>query len=447
MAHRRTLIDVEDFNRRRGVAALVRGNSLDLEEVPPRPHAAIAGGVIIALLACGASVAGAYLSGRTPDGWRDDGTLVLDQSTGARYVTEGQTLRPAPTLTAALLAGARPAPVLVPHDAVAAVPVGTPLAGADLPERPPTLPERPSGFTACFQDPAVEVYAGVPTITPAAADAVLVATPATPDGDAVLVAGRLAHPISAAAITALGYSPTQVRQVPRAWLDLVTTGPDLDLLSPEVDPGRGLEGIGAAGEVVEETGTGLRFLVGEDSLAPFANTTSQALAPPPVRQVSRAAITAAPPAPPAGIVEAPTSPPTIPSREEAALPCVDSSQSAVLIASAVDDAGTVPTPGHTLGGARDGQAADGTGGDGAVQVRWHFRPGHGALVGPTTLDDAAATDQEGTGGIRVLDAGTGHPVQDLPALAALGYRREQTVLLPDSWLALTVRGASITSSR
>ncbi len=447
MASRRTLVDVEDFNRRRGVAALLRGDSLDLEEVPPRPNAAIAGGVIIALLVGGASVAGAYLSGRTPDGWRGDGTLVLDESTGARYVAEDEVLRPAPTLTAALLAGARPAPVLVPHDAVAAAPVGAALPGGDLPESPPTLPARASGFTACFQEPAVEVYATVPTITPAAAEAVLVATPATPDGAAVLVAGRLAHPVSAAAITALGYSPAQVRQVPRAWLDLVPTGPDLDLLSPRVDPARGLEGIGVAGEVVEEAGTGRRFLVGEDSLAPFVNATSQALAPPPVRQVPRAAVTAAPAAPPTGIIEAPTAPPTIPAREEPAVPCVDSSPSAVLIASAVTDTGTIPTPGLDLGGTQEGKAPDGTGGDGAVEVRWHFRPGHGALVGPTTLDAAPVPEQQGTGGIRVIDAGIAYPVQDLPALGVLGYRREETVLLADAWLALTARGAPIASSR
>ena len=444
MVSRRTLIDVEDFNRRRGVAALVRGDSLDLEEVPPRPNAAIAGGVIVALLLSGASAATAYLTGRPPQGWRGDGTLVLDEATGARYVAQEGTLHPAPTLTSALLAGARAAPVLVPHAAVADARVGEALAGQDLPERPPALPATPTGFTACWDGARLDVYAGAPAVAPSPAEGALVSGP---DGGTVLVTGRAAHPISPAAVTALGYDGGAVRPVPAAWLALVPAGPALDLLAPPVDAGRGVTDVGVVGEVVREAVTGSLFLVEDGRLAPFANETSEKLAPQPVRDVPQAAVLAVPPAPPAGIVDAPTSPPTVPRREDAVAPCVSSSDDVVTLAVQVSDVRTVASTEHLLGGGEEGKAADGTGGEGAVPVRWHFRPGRGALVGPTTLDQPVAPGQEGTGGIKVVDAGVGYPVQDLPALDALGYRREQTVLLPDSWLALTARGGDIASSR
>lgn len=444
MVSRRTLIDVEDFNRRRGVAALVRGDSLDLEEVPPRPNAAIAGGVIVALLLSGASVATAYLTGRAPEGWRSDGTLVLDEATGARYVAQDGALHPAPTLTSALLAGARSTPVLVPHAAVAGTRVGPALPGQDLPERPPALPATPTGFVACWDGASLDVYAGAPAVVPSPAEGALVSGP---DGGTVLVSGRSGYPISPAAVTALGYDGAAVRPVPAAWLALVPPGPALDLLAPPVDPGRGVTDVGTVGEVVVEAGSGSRFLVQDGRLAPFANETSERLAPAPVREVPRAAVLAAPPAPPAGVVDAPSSPPTVPRREDPAVPCVSSSDGTLTMAAQVSDARTAPSTEHLLGGGEQGKAADGTGGEGAVPVRWHFRPGRGALVGPTDLDEPVAAGEDRPGRIRLVDAGVGYPVQDPEALDALGYRREQTVLLPESWLALTVRGGDIASSR
>ena len=443
MVSRRTLIDVEDFNRRRGVAALVRGDSLDLEEVPPRPNAAIAGGVIVALLLSGAAVATAYLTGRAPEGWRSDATLVLDEATGARYVAQDGTLRPAPTLTSALLAGARSTPVLVPHAAVAGTRVGEALPGQDLPERPPALPATPTGFAACWDGARLDVYAGAPAAAPSPAEGALVTAPG---GGTVLVTGRAAHPISPAAVTALGYDGAAVRPVPTAWLALVPAGPALDLLAPPVDPGRGVTDVGVVGEVVREAGTGSLFLVQDGRLAPFANDTSERLAPQPVREVPRAAVLAAPTAAPAGIADAPTTPPAVPRREDPAVPCVSSSDGVVTLAAQVSDARTAPSTEHLLGGGEEGKAADGTGGEGAVPVRWHFRPGRGALVGPADLDRPVAPGEEEPGPIKLVDAGVGYPVRDVPALAALGYRREQTVLLPDSWLALTVRGGDIASS-
>ncbi len=443
MASRRTLIDVEDFNRRRGVAALLRGDSLDLEEVPPRPNAAIAAGVIIALLLCGGSVASAYLSGRPPKGWDADGSLVLDKATGARYVADQGVLRPAPSLTSALLAGARETPVLVPHPLIAEAATGAPLAGDDLPERPPSLPATPTGFTGCWDGSSLDVYAGAPDTTGTSATGLLAQAPG---GEPFLISGRTGHPISPAAITSLGYSDAQVRPVPAAWLALVPTGTALDLLpAVPVDPARGVPGVGSLGEVVVDASTGRRFLVGDGTLAPFANPTSEALGPAPARELPDAVVAAAPPGPPVGIADAPSTPPVLPDRGVEVVPCVRSSDGLVTLEAAVADAGTAPALPHLLGGAPETQAPDGTGGDGAVPVAWHFPRGEGALLGPSNLDEGGDGPARSTAGIRLVDAGVAHPVEDDGALTALGYAREQTVLLPDGWLALLVRGGSLSS--
>ncbi len=427
------LIDVEQFDRRRGVAALTRGDSLDLEEVPTRPNALVAVGVVIALLISGASVATAYLSGRAPDGWRDDGTLVLDEQTGARFVADGGVLHPAPTLTGALLAGARPAPVLVPHGLVEEAPLGAVLPGDDLPERPPALPPSPTGFTACFSDGGIDVHAGAPTTAPAAEQGLLLRVAG--DGGLLLVSGRRAHPVDDPALAALGYSTAQVREVPPIWAALVPAGERLGLLAlPPVDPARGVDGVGAGGEVVAAAGSGRRFVVTEGTVRPLANRTSERLAPAPVREVSEAVLASAPAGPPIGVLDAPEQAPEVPAGEAVVIPCVRSSDGLVTVAEAVAQAGT-----------RGGNTREVDAAPAPVRVRWHFPPGQGALVGPLSLDEPGEPGGPGTGGILVVADGVGHGVVDLPALGALGYRREQTVLLPDPWLALLARGGDMAS--
>jgi len=431
---RRDLIEAEDFHRRRGVAALARGDTLEVEEVPRRPNAWLIAGVVLALLIAAGSAVTAFITDRVPDGWLDDGSLVVDEDTGARYIAMGGVLRPTPTLTGALLAGARREPVLVSNDNVQQVPVGRPLTGAGMPERPPTLPAVPTGFTACVTDAGnLEVFAGEPATLPSGTNGLLVRPVGLPE--VVLVSGRRAHPISDDALTALGYSPTQVREVPAAWLALASPGPPLTLLQPTTDSGRGVPGVGAAGEIVASAETDRHFLVADGTVQPLANRTSELLAPFPVRTLPGSELRAAPPGPPFGIVDAPTSPPVVPPPEAVVFPCVRSSDGLLTVASNIGDIGTRPAS------AREVSIA-GT----PTTVRWHFPPGQGALVGPLDLDRPRPPREAARGGIediRLVAAGVGHPIANPEVLRALGYRREQTVLLPDSWLALLEPGVPL----
>ena len=437
---RRELIDVEDFHRLRAVAALTRGDPLATGDVARRPNAALAAGVVVALLIAAATAAGAFLSGRLPDGWLGDGSLVVDEATGSRYVAQGGALRPAPTLTGALLAGARDRPVLVPHDAVVRVPLGRPLAGADLPERPPQLPDRPTGFTACTDGRTVDVYAGTPTVQATPEQGLLVRTPR--DDDAVLLAGASAHRVPDDALVALGLASAPVRDVPQVWLDLLPRGPDLTVATPPLSaapdgdvPGVDVPGVGASGDVVRGATTGRLFRVADGQVRPFANTTSELLAGPVARDVPEADLAAAPPGPPAGIPDAPDTPPAVPGARADVVVCTPSSLDGLSVGTAVADAGTMATTPVQVGGE-----------PAATTVSWHFPPGQGALVAAPDVDRPRPASRGGaseTDGIQVVAGGVSHPVADGRALQALSYQRSQAVVLPEPWLDLLEPGAPL----
>lgn len=419
MASRRDLIEAEDFHRRRGVAALARGDTLEVEQVPRRPNVWLITGVVVALLIAAGSAATAFITDRAPDGWLDNGTLVINEDTGARYVAQGGRLHAASTLTGAILAGAKPEPVLVPTETLRQAPIGRPLRPGGLPERPPDLPAVPTGFTACATGPnSVDVFAGAPAVALAPANGLLVQARGT--SQIVLLAGRRAYPITPDALVALGYSRTQVRSVPGAWLELTVPGPRLTVLRPD-------------GRVVEAADTGRRFVVDGATVRPLVNRTSALLAPSPVRTVPDSVLLSRPSGPPVGIAGAPATAPNVPAPNTSIVACVRSSDGLVTVAAAVADAGTRPSPPHRV---RIGSAT--------VTVTWHFPPGQGALVGPLNLDQPQPSGPDDITGIRLVAGGVGYPVASLEVLRELGYQRQQTVLLPDSWLALLEPGTTLT---
>jgi hypothetical protein len=416
VAGRRELIESEDFARRRGVAALVRGDALAIEDVPRRPNAALLVGLVVVVLVAAASAGTAFLSGRAPDGWRDDGSLVVDRETGARYLATGGTLRPAPTLTVALLAGARRDPVLVPHARVLEVPVGTSLPDDGAPELPPTLPAAPSPLTACAPAPdQVAVFTTAPGGTKRPETGFL----ARPAGgtETVLVTGGEAHHVDPAALPALGYAPAQVRDVPAAWLALLPRGGDL---APTPAPGA----------VVTTTG-GARYVIDHGRARPVADDTSARLLPTPARTVPVEQILAQSPGPPVGLRDVPSEPPAVPAREEAAVPCVVGGGDAprLVVSDAATDTTTRAAPERVLGG-----------GGPPLHVTWHVAPGGGALLAPPGFDHTRPAPGDRDEGMVLVDSGLGFPVADDEALRALGYARGQVLAIGRPWFALLGAG-------
>ncbi|MCD2192254.1 type VII secretion protein EccB [Actinomycetospora endophytica] len=416
MASRRELIESEDFARRRGVAALVRGDALAIEDVPRRPNAGLLVGLVVVVLAAAVSAGSAFLTGRAPDGWRDDGTLVVDRETGARYLATGGLLRPAPTLTAALLAGARRDPVLVPHGQVLGVPVGTALPDAGAPEIPPALPARPPPLAACASAAGqVAVFTGTPA-GDARPETGFLARPAG-GTEIVLLTGGRAHHVEPAALPALGYAPAQVRDVPAAWLALLPRGGDL---APTPAPGP-----------VVETSAGSRYVLDRGRARQIADGTSARLFPTPARTVDPEEVLALPAGPPIGVPDVPSEPPAVPARESAAVACVvgGGESPRLLVLSAAVDTTTRPAPERVLGG-----------GARPLRVTWHVPPGGGALLAPPEFDHERPPSGDRDDPMVLVDGGLGFPVADDEALRALGYDRGRVLPIGRPWFALLGAG-------
>ncbi|MEJ2869029.1 type VII secretion protein EccB [Actinomycetospora sp. OC33-EN08] len=422
MASRRELIESEDFQRRRGVAALLRGDDLAIEDVPRRPNAALLAGVVVVVLVAAVSVASAFLTDRAPDGWRDEGTVVVDRDTGARYLATEGLLRPAPTLTAALLAGGRRGePVLVAHSRVLTMPVGTALPDGGLPQLPPAL-GGPVPLTACATGPErgardqVAVYAG-PVAGPATAFTGFLAR-ATGTAETVLVAGGRTHPVDPGALGLLGWSPGDVREVPGPWLGLLPRG---GTLSARAAPGP-----------VVTTADGVRYVLDRGRARPVADETTARLLPAPVRTVGPDEVLGLPAGPVVGIADVPGSPPVVPAPEDTVVPCVtrggDSPTLQVF--------GAVAAPGLAAGPERLL-----AGGERPARVTWHVPPGGGALLAPPEFDAAARpAGRDVDEGMVLVDGGLGFGVRDDEALRALGYAREQVLPLGRGWFALLAAG-------
>ena len=197
------------------------------------------------------------------------------------------------------------------------------------------------------------------------------------------------------------------------------------MITPEVDPGRGLAGIGSLGETVTDP-AGQRYLVTGPGLAPAAGPSAAALAPPPARTVSDELIATAPTAAPFGAQITPPAPPR-PAGSGATL-CTRSFDAALSI---------TDTPGEPRD---DGARARVL--PGGATSRWHAPPGAGALLAPADLD-AAPAPAAGPTGIVLVAGGAAHPVATTGVLGALGYTRQQTVLVPAAWLGLAAPASAL----
>ncbi|MFC5064198.1 type VII secretion protein EccB [Actinomycetospora atypica] len=416
MAGRRELIESEDFQRRRGVAALVRGDTLAIEDVPRRPNAALVAGLVVVVLLAAGSAATAFLTGRAPDGWRDEGSLVVDRESGARYLAIDGVLRPAPSLTAAMLAGGRRGPVLVPHARVLTMPVGTALPDDGLPQVPPALgPPVPPAACATGPD-RVAAYAGAVRASPTADSGFLARASGT--SETVLLAGGRSHLVDPAALPTLGWSPGQVREVPGPWLALL---PRAGVLSLRQAPGP-----------VVATTEGARYVIDRGRARLVADATTARLLPSPARTMVPDEVLRLPPGPVLGVPDVPSEPPVVPAREDPVVPCVVGGGQGprLQVAASVDAAGLVAGPERLLAG-----------GERPVRVTWHVPPGGGALLAPPEFDPGRRpAGREVDEGMVLVDAGLGFPVADDEALRALGYDRGRVLPLGRPWFALLAAG-------
>lgn len=422
MYGRRDLVDSHLFLRGRLTSAALRTDP-DAPEHPLRRSAvgmnigvavAIAAAVVVAVLNIFLFTAN--------DAWRNTpGALILDESTGARYLLVDDTLHPVLNLaSAALLVGTPPQVVKVSSADIADVPRGTGIGETGLPDTLPSGVGAAPVWTVCASDGGtrLEVAASSDATAVDTETAVLVSA----DGRLHLVwNGRRFRIAGKWAARALGFEPSAARVVETGWLDTIPSGADLDLSKLT---------LGGKGPVVDGEPTTLGQLVrvdegGEDE-AGYVVTADGLM---PVTATVAALLSAVP--------DADLPEPMLTSRRVLA-------SSRVAARAEWQDAlpGAIPAPLDERrvpcsiwhDGAVELAAVDA----GAFDDKATVAPGSGLLV-----STAPAPGVSGTGLYLVSDTGMKYPVADSDTAAALGLDAKAAPPTPEELLTLLPTGPLI----
>ncbi len=293
MQSRRDQVQAYFFVVGRLVAAVVHGKPDVLQQPNKRMNTGLFLGVVVAAVLMGIfGIFGLFVPGGD-DSWRQPGTIVMNEDSGARYVYLDGQLRPVLNYSSARLAAGGGAVVGVSQKSLDGVPVGQPIG---IPEAPDALPDAKAldtgPWTVCAMPadtgpdsvgPTSTLLVGRPVpMAPAGAKAMLVRAP---DGTAFLVwEGRRHRVPGRTEATALGYGGAEPLAVTTAWLNPIPQAPDLAV--PRT-PGTGAPGprIDGAASVVGQVymvknpaiGTDQLYLVREDGVAPLSPTAAALL--------------------------------------------------------------------------------------------------------------------------------------------------------------------------
>ncbi len=281
MASRRDQYQAYRFLRRRHTGALLSADTDSAEGPLRRLGASVTASLTVAGLAVAVVAVIGFIRPGGSTSWKSGTSLIVERTTGTRYVYVGGVLHPVANYSSARLI-LRGNAILVSVDASSfgdtprGAPVGIPGAPDSLPI-PSTLVT--SGWTACA-DPATDATGAPHPRTDLGAVAPVNSRPVTP-GTGVLVRDlsggtylvwngsrlRLAAPYVAAA---LGYAATVPLPVGAAFLNVLPAG--ADLAAPDI-PGRGARGPDVdgrrtrVGQVLRAGGTD-GYAVYPDGLAP-----------------------------------------------------------------------------------------------------------------------------------------------------------------------------------
>ncbi|MCS0603754.1 type VII secretion protein EccB [Streptomyces sp. LP11] len=310
MQTRRDHVQAYQFAMGRLASSLVSGDP-GRGDSPTRRSAlgSVFGAGLVVLLCAGFGVYG-LISPAAEDDWRKDGTVVLEQDTGTRYVYADGVLRPVRNYASALLiAGERTAPETVSAKSLAGVRHSTPVGIQGAPDTVPEASALATGaWSRCLPAHATAgkgqtlVFGGSAARTALPDDRLVLL--GGPKGARYLLVRGVKYPVpGASALVALGLDDQAVLPATADWLAAVPTGAPL---AAPVPAGSGKAAGKVAGQAarvgeVFRAGTGTAehdYLMHADGLA-RVNATEYALlaarpgAPAP-RQVGQADIAAVP---------------------------------------------------------------------------------------------------------------------------------------------------------
>ncbi|MFF9571425.1 type VII secretion protein EccB [Streptomyces sp. NPDC014685] len=418
-------------------------------------------GLVVAVLAAlGVTVYGLVVPGGS-NAWKATGTLVIDERSGARYLTLDGVLHPVLNETSAkLLAGSRMRTVSVEPASLEDAPRGATLGIVGAPDplpRPGSLSRdawsvcaAPAGDTG---QPRLVLAVGLEAEgRPVTSDrATLVRS--VPGGVTYLLwhGTRLRLDTANYAVQALGHDRSGVRPVPDAFLNALPAGPDLAV--PEVS-GRGKAGPALAGRPTRIgqlfAGSGRHYLLTEHGLTPVTALEEALLKGDPRTQRTAYA---------GGAVTLPEIGPddlarhqdtkhtrllaagggTVPTELPEPMPAAADEAVCAVIGTA-DGRPTVSVvlPGAERLGGRPVSNQPGISASSGTADLFAVRPGGGALV--TALSSAGT----GTAHYLVTETGAKYPVPGgKKTLEQLGYGTEQSVPVPSAVLGMLASGPAL----
>jgi type VII secretion protein EccB len=437
MSSRRDQVDAQRYMLARVTGAMVRAEPETAESPTRRDRTGTIAGVVFAILLLGGTAIWALLPGSGSTRWQQPRMLIMDATTGARYIVVAGHLRPVNDIASAtLLAGGRLTPVTVTSSQLSKVPRGEPVGTADRPQVLPSASQLNHGVWRACDAAGARIVLDVDVVAGPHPLAAGEALPVTAGGKTYLLWGGqrwlLTHPWVA---DALGLALMAPVPVGLDWLALLPLAGDA---GPPTVSGAGQPGPAIAGQGTT-IGQMLRVDMGNGSVShylvtgdgPVALTDTEYLLqrarPGSTGEtvISPAALSASLPGTPARpLTRLPANPPQPRSAPNGARVCVEHT----------GRPDQVPTIGFAA--AQPALSAGSSGNAPGVVVR--VRPGGGALLVPP---DAGA-DPLRSQALLVDERGVAYPVAAMD-LTTLGYAVEQAVPMPPALIALLPRGPAL----
>ena len=457
MQSRRDQVEAHTYLLSRLTGALVSADPDAAEPPTRRDSRGIVTGTVVALLAIAVVAGFALFSTRGSTRWKQPQTLILDKSTGSRYLLVEGRLRPVLNLASAkLLLGSRLTTASVKTAALKNVPRGGPLGIVGAPDSLPAADRVNRGaWRVCTTTPvaALTTYPDVRLITD------LAGSPATQrfaadqgllvdvlgDGTYLVWQGealKLSEPWVA---DVLGWGGVRPLTVPSAWLQLLATGPTLEPVAVpgQDDPGPRIDGqattIGQLFHVDDSGRTNPYYLLQRSGLTALTETqyllASARAGTEKPRSISAGALAVAASTDPVPDDGLPAIPPELQRVQPGRLPCLEypvrtkPGRTELVWAPVPGDAHPLVEP--------EADTATGLHPDQAVRVA----PGGGFLVQVRPTSPASAPSL-----LLVNDTGTAFPLGDAETATTLGYDATTAAPLPPGYVALLGHGALLSRS-
>jgi type VII secretion protein EccB len=459
MQSRKDQVQAYFFVVGRLVAAVTHGRPDVLQPPNKRTSSGVVLGFMVAAVLAGIfGVYGIFVPGGD-NSWRTAGAIVMDDSTGARYVYLDGQLRPVLNYSSARLVSGKAGGgnvISVSRSSLKDAPIGQPIG---IPGAPDALPDsgklRDSAWTECVQpDGTVTLLLGTEEAgSPALAGQGMVVS--TSDGSTYLVwQGKRYRMTERTVLETLGYGDVRPVAVVPSWLNPIPAGPDITL--PQI-PAAGQPGPvidnrqSRIGQVYKIHNAALGFdqlyLVRADGVSSLSRTSAALILAGPAAEaaypdspvqpieVGPAALSGVPVSSGADLAAGlPVDPPVIVTPSPADLPCIKFTPSAQggmsaaveLISANRVTSRSVPTAAHKAGETADRVAVPPGAGVLAKEL-----PAPGAAPGTTYL---------------VTEVGTRFPLADPGVIGALGYSESSAVQVPGELLDLLPTGPLLSTS-